>query len=86
MDIALRMRRNSRISRGTHYRILAQARRNIKKSLFTVALAVRLGLVRVEDVQRLAAALSGMPDDAEPPRIAELMELARIIADRIVMS
>jgi hypothetical protein len=53
MDIALKTRRKSGISRGTHYRILTQAKKNVKQSLFTVATAVQMGLSKAEYVQKL---------------------------------
>src|ERR1700730_13081699 len=53
MDIALKTRRKAGISRGTHYRILTQAKKNIKQSLFTVATAVQMGLLKAENAQKL---------------------------------
>src|SRR3989442_1405557 len=55
---ALKSRKSSGISKGTHYRILAQAKKNIKRSLFTVAIAAQLGLVKPEDVQKLISSVS----------------------------
>jgi hypothetical protein len=86
MDIALRMRRNSGISRGTHYRILAQARKNITRSLFTVATAVQMGLLKSEDVQKLISSVSMIPSDVDPEKLPEVVTLVKVLADRIVMS
>ncbi len=85
IQTALKMRKNSSISRGTYYRILAQARKNIRESLFTVATAVQLGLIRPEDVQKLVATISLLPDDVNPEKSREVVRLARALADRIVM-
>jgi hypothetical protein len=85
METALKTRRNSGISRGTHYRILAQAKKNLSESLFTVATAVQLGLVKPEDVQKLISTVSMIPPDVHPEKMAEVMALARLLADRIVM-
>jgi hypothetical protein len=85
MDIALKTRRNSGISRGTHYRILAQAKKNVTKSLFTVAAAVQMGLVKPEDVQKLISTVSAIPTNANPEKMPEVMALVRVLADRIVM-
>jgi hypothetical protein len=85
MDTALRTRRNSGISRGTHYRILAQAKNNIIESLFTVATAVQMGLLKSEDVQKLISTVSMIPSDVDPEKRSEVMRLARVVADRIVM-
>lgn len=86
MDVALITRKNSGISRGTHYRILAQARKNVTKSLFTVATAVQMGLVKPEEVQKLISTVSMIPADIDPEKLPEVMALVRVLADRIVMS
>jgi hypothetical protein len=85
MDVALTTRKNSGISRGTHYRILTQARKNVTKSLFTVATAVQMGLVKPEEVQKLISAVSMIPADMDPEKLPEVMALVRVLADRIVM-
>lgn len=86
MDIALKMRRNSGISRGTHYRILAQARKNITQSLFTVATAVQMGLLRPEDVEKLISSVSMIPEDLDSEKLPQVIALVKVLADRIVMS
>ncbi len=73
------------ISRGTHYRILAQAKKNVTKSLFTVATAVQMGLVKSEDVQKLISTMSTIPVDVNQEKMPEIMALVRALADRIVM-
>jgi hypothetical protein len=86
MEQALKTRNISGISRGTYYRVLRQARNNIKASLFTVAVAVHLGLVNVEDVERLILSASSIPDELDPTKAAEVLTLANALAERIVMS
>ena len=85
MENALRMRRNTGISRGTHYRVLAQARKNLTESLFTVATAVQLGLVKPEEVEKLISAVSLIPADVDQEKLPEVMALVRLLASRIVM-
>jgi len=85
MQQALTTRKNSPISRGTHYRIVAQAKRNIKESLFTVATAVQLGVVKQEDVQKLITTVSRMPADVDQEKLPEVMALVSALVDRIVM-
>lgn len=86
MSSALKTRRNSGISRGTHYRILTQAKRNITQSLFTVAVAVQMGMLKSEDVQKLISSLSKIPADVDPEKLPEVMALVKVLANRIVMS
>jgi hypothetical protein len=85
MDIALKTRRKSGISRGTHYRILTQAKKNVKQSLFTVATAVQMGLLKAEDVQKLISTISMIPADVDSEKLPEVMALVNTLADRIVM-
>jgi hypothetical protein len=82
---ALKMRKSSGISRGSHYRVLRQARNNILQSLFTMAAAVQMGILRSDDVQKFLATVSAIPVDGNLERMEEAMALARVIADRIVM-
>jgi hypothetical protein len=86
MDVALKTRRNSGISRGTHYRILTQAKKNVTKSLFTVAAAVQMGLLKPEEVQKLIFTLSMIPTNVDPEKLPDVIALVRVLADRIVMS
>jgi hypothetical protein len=85
MDSALKIRRNSGISRGTHYRILAQAKKNVRESLFTMATVMQMGLIKSEDVQKLISTASTIPADVGPEKLPELIALLEVIADRIVM-
>lgn len=85
MDIALKTRKNSGISRGTHYRILGQGKKNIVKSLLTVAAAVQMGVVKAEDVQKLISTVSAIPTDADPEKLHEVVGLVSLLVERIVM-
>jgi hypothetical protein len=85
MNIALGSRRNSAISRGTHYRILGQAKKNVKESLLTVATAVQMGLLKSEDVEKLVSTVSKIPVDVDPEKLPEVMALVTALTDRIVM-
>ena len=85
MQEALRTRKNNGISRGTHYRIMDQAKNNIRRSLVTVAIATQLGLVNAEDVQKLISMVSKIPTDVDPDRLPEVVMLVRSLLNRIVM-
>ena len=85
MQQALKSRKNNGISRGTYYRILAQAKRNVQRSLFTVAIAVQLGMLNPEDVQKLISAVSMIPSSVNPEKMPEILALVKTVADRIVM-
>jgi Glu-tRNA(Gln) amidotransferase subunit E-like FAD-binding protein len=85
MKDALKSRKTSGISRGTHYRILAQAKKNVKRSLFTVATASQLGLLKPEDVQKLISTVTMIPGGVDPDKLPEILALVNAVADRIVM-
>ncbi len=85
MQEALRTRKNMGISRGTHYRILDQAKNNIRRSLVTVAVAAQLGLVNPDDVQKLIGMVSKIPSDVDPDMLPEVVTLVQALLSRIVM-
>ena len=79
------MRKDSSISKGTHYRILAQARRNVRKSVLTTAIAVQLGIIRSEELQKLVTLVSRAPTEADPSTMEEVSALVVALVNRIVM-
>lgn len=85
LQSALKIRKEEGIQRGTYYRILSQAKKNIKESLFTVAIGVQFGLLKTEDVQKLITSVSMVPTEVDPDRLPEILGLMNALADRIVM-
>ena len=85
MKYALRKRKANGISPGTHYRILNQARKNIKKSLITVGIAAQLGLLKAEDIQRIVSAISTIPLQVDSDKLPEIVALVSALADRVVI-
>jgi hypothetical protein len=85
IQYALTSRNNTGISRGTYYRILAQAKRNVRRSLFTVATAAQLGLLKPEDVQKLISSVLMIPGEIDSGKLPEILALVNAVADRIVM-
>lgn len=85
MQEALKIRKDSSISKGTHYRILAQARRNVRKSVFTMAMAVQLGIVRSDELQKLMVLMSKAPMEADPATMEEVTAIVVALVNRIVM-
>lgn len=81
----LRMRKEEGIQKGTHYRILSQAKRNIKESLFTIAISAQMGLLKPEEVLKLVSAVASLPADVDPEKLPEILGLMDALADRIVM-
>jgi len=81
---ALSKRKGRPNQRGTHYRIVNQGKVNLVRGIFTVALAIRLGLFKQEEVARFLDAISRVPleigDDAD-----DVMSLLDVLARRLVM-
>jgi len=44
-----------------------------------------MGLVKPEDVQKLISAVSMIPAEMDSEKVPEVMTLAKVLADRIVM-
>jgi predicted DNA-binding protein (UPF0251 family) len=84
VESALKSRRNQGISRGTHYRILTQAKKNVVESLFTVGIAVQLGLLKSEDLVKLVSAISMIPVNVDDDKLPEVIALVNALANRIV--
>jgi len=83
---ALKNHRNRSISRGTYYRILAQARKNVLEAAYTLVLATQMGLVKAEDLQRLFSTVSGIPTVLDESTSGATIEILQTLVTRIVMS
>jgi hypothetical protein len=57
----------------------------VKESLFTLATAARLGLLKPEDVQKLISTVTMIPSEVDPGKLPEILALVNAVADRIVM-
>jgi len=53
--------------------------------LFTVAVGVKMGLLKPEDLQKLISTISLIPEDVDQEKLPEVVALLRALADRIVM-
>ena len=82
---ALDMREGGIVSRGTHYRILSQAKANLISGIFTVSLAINLGLVSRVELERFFLAVSKIPAEISPDDAANVMSLVDTLARRLVM-
>ena len=82
---AIKLRTNSPISKGTHYRILGQARENVKKSIVTTAIAVQLGIVRPEDLLKIVESVSKVPLEVDDATLRNVTAIIVALINRIVM-
>jgi len=51
-----------------------------------VATAVRMGLVKSEDIEKLISAVSAIPAEVDPEKLPEVIAWVKFLANRIVMS
>jgi hypothetical protein len=73
------------MSMGSYYRILSQGKSNIVKSLYTLLLAARLGVLSLDDFQRLVNLVSKLPQDASSTDVADVVPLVDALVRRIVI-
>ena len=85
LESALKSRKISGISKGTHYRIVSQARKNLERSLFTVAVGVQMGLLKPMDLQKFFTSVALVPTEVDPDDLPEVMSLVRALVTKLVM-
>ncbi len=72
------------VSLGTYHRVLNQAVRNLQASVWTVLVAVNLGLLREQELKRLIDLLP-KTIDSEEGNETELLAVIQAIVSHIVM-
>ena len=82
---ALRSRKFSGVSKGTHYRIISQARGNLERSLFTIVVGLQMGLVKPPDLQKFFASVSLVPTEVDPDKLSEVISLIQVLVSKLVM-
>ena len=70
---------------GSYYRTVTQAKANVKESLVTVLVAIRLGLLKVEDVRRLFELVGGGAHDLPDEEADRFIQLLETLLGRIVL-
>ena len=82
---ALSMRKGGGISPGTYYRILSQAKKNLRRALFGVLVGVQLGLIKEEELTRFFSAASRIPAEVDGVKASDVMQLLDVLVDKLVM-
>ena len=72
-------------SAGSYYRVLTQAKLNVTKSIYTVLLASRLGILSLEDLQRLIVLVSRVPSEPSSTDLGDVIPLIEALIKRLVM-
>lgn len=82
---ALARRKGVPISPGTYYRILSQAKMNLKRALFGILLGVQLGLIRQEELERFFSTGARIPTEVDDVKASDVMQLLDVLVEKLVM-
>ena len=82
---AVRLRKPTEVSPGSYYRVLDQARSNFERTIFTLLLGIKLGVIQVEEISRLLGMVEEVPDEMVEERLEEFMSVLSAVIKRIVM-
>jgi hypothetical protein len=69
---------------GTFYRVLDQAKNNVERSIFSVLLAIRLGVLKPEELNRLFSLVS-QPGEVDQEAAMDIMRVLNPLIRRLVM-
>jgi len=78
------MDRITRVSEGSHYRVLGQARKNVNEALYTMLLCSRMGILRSDDLFKLLLLINKAPSELDVSS-NEVMSLVDALVRKIVM-
>jgi len=71
------------VSAGSYYRIVSQAKKNVRRSLMTTIIALRLGLLNFDDVRKMFE-LVGRAQDVSDQEADHFFGLLTALVDRMV--
>ena len=75
---------SKRVTVGSYYRTVQQARENVRKSIVTLLVGLWIGVIKVEDVRRLLDVAGGGIGELSEEDSARLVEVLRALVGRIV--
>lgn len=70
---------------GAYYRVLRQATRNVEQAVYTILLADRLGLLKLDDFRRLLDLISKSRRELDDSDAQQVISLLQALVNRIVM-
>jgi len=74
-----------RVTVGSYFRTVKQARTNVRKSIVTVMIGLWIGVVKPEDLRRLLDVAGSGVSDLPEEESARFVAVLRALVDRIVM-
>ncbi len=80
---AASLRSTGPVKLGTFYRVLDQSRRNVERSIFSILLSIRLGVLSPEELNRLSSLVS-QPGEMDEEAAAQVMSVLEVLVERLV--
>lgn len=74
-----------RVTVGSYFRTVTQAKTNIRKSIATLLIGLWLGIVKPEDVRRLLDTAGGAVADLSDQERERFVAVLRVLLEKIVM-
>ncbi len=79
------MRKIGGVKAGSYYRVLGQARGNLRRTAFTLIVAAKLQIVDVEDLIRLLNMVRQTPEEMSEENLQQFTQLINQVVRRLVM-
>ena len=76
---------SKKVTIGSYFRTVKQARANVRKSIATLLIGLWLGLVKPEDVRRLLDTAGADVVDLPADEMERFVSVLRVLLERIVM-
>jgi hypothetical protein len=76
---------SKRVTIGSYFRTVQQARQNVQRSIVTLLIGVWLGIVKVEDLRRLLDATGGGARELSDEETVRLTGVLRALVGKMVM-
>ena len=78
------MKPSHAVQPGSYYRILDQARKNLRETAFTLLLAARLQMLNMEDMSRLVSMVREAPEEMSEESLRQFMAVVEQLVRRLV--
>jgi hypothetical protein len=76
---------SKKVTVGSYFRTVGQARTNVRRSIATLLIGLWLGIVKPEDVRRLLETAGGNVVDLPEEEKERFVAVLRVLLERIVM-
>jgi hypothetical protein len=73
------------VSLGSYYRVLSQGKAKIIVSIFTILFSIKIGILKIDELERLIELVIKTPDDIDEERSEHIIALIDAVIKKIVM-